>query len=89
MERVIGFILVIVLIFGLIVFFFFFKSNKSFVWYVPTLILWLISIIFFIMAKFFALPMQDLGYLVMAMITGIASFLTLIVTLIISKFLKK
>lgn len=59
--------------------------NNAIMRYIPTLIIWLVSIVFLVMAIFFAEPMQDLGYLVMAMITGIATFITLVITIVISK----
>jgi uncharacterized membrane protein len=57
--------------------------------YIPTLAMWLISIIFLVMAVFFSEPMQDLGYLIASMITGVATFITLIVTLFIIKYKEK
>jgi hypothetical protein len=51
--------------------------------YIPTLAIWMLSIIFFLYGRFFAESMQDLGYYVMAMITGLATFIVMIFTLII------
>jgi uncharacterized membrane protein len=61
-------------------------KGKTMVIYIPTLTIWLISIMFFIMAIMTTESMRDLGYFVMSMITGIATFITLIATIIISKY---
>jgi hypothetical protein len=63
-------------------------KNKIIIKVLPTILAWVISIIFFIMGAFFAQPMQDLGYYVMAMITGMSAFITLVVTIIIDKKIK-
>jgi predicted tellurium resistance membrane protein TerC len=51
--------------------------------YMPTLAIWMLSIILFIYGRFFAESMQDLGYYVMSMITGLATFIVMIATLVI------
>ncbi len=57
--------------------------------YIPTIVIWLISLFFLLYSLFFAEPMQDLGFLVLSMITGIATFITLIVTIIIDVIMKR
>lgn len=51
--------------------------------YIPSLMIWLISFILFIYAIFFAPPMADIGYMIMSMMLGIATFLSFVVTMII------
>jgi hypothetical protein len=57
--------------------------------YIPTIVIWLISLSFLLYSLFFAEPMQDLGFLVASMITGIATFITLIVTITIDVTMKR
>lgn len=64
-------------------------KKKSIYMYLPTIVLWLVSVFLFTFAIFFAEPMQDLGYIVMAMITGLATFITLIVTIVIDIYRKR
>lgn len=57
--------------------------------YIPTVLIWILSLILFVFAIVFAKPMQDLGYFVMALITGVATFISLIITIIIDTYQKK
>ncbi|MDD2203270.1 MAG: hypothetical protein PHD78_02675 [Bacilli bacterium] len=57
--------------------------------YIPTLVMWLVSIFFLVMAILSSESMKDLGYLIMSMITGLATFITLIITLCIIKYNEK
>jgi predicted tellurium resistance membrane protein TerC len=78
-------LLVVVLIVGLTILLMRIFEKRPMVKYIPTIIIWLLSIFLFIMGRFFAEPMQDLGYYVMAMITGVATFIALIITIFIEK----
>ena len=81
-----GLVVLIVTILVLVTIFLMKKFNdKDIAKYIPTFMMWAISIIFFVIATFFAQPMQDLGYFVMSMITGLATLITLIITIIITK----
>lgn len=85
-----GLVLVVVAILVVISIFLMKKFKKHPVYkYIPTLAIWLLSVFFFVMAVFFAQPMQDLGYFVMAMITGAATFISLILTIVISKIMER
>lgn len=61
-----------------------FKSSPM-IKYIPVFLIWILSITLFIMGRFFAQPMQDLGYYVMSMITGMATFVALIVMIILER----
>lgn len=58
-------------------------KNKPLYMYVPSLMIWLVSIALFIYAIFFARPMEDIGFLVMAMIAGIATFIVFVLTMVL------
>lgn len=65
-----------------------FKKRK-YAPYIPTVVIWLVSITFLIKAIFFSQPMEDLGYFVMSMIAGVTTFITLIITIVLVKYINR
>jgi hypothetical protein len=58
-------------------------KNKFIAKTMPTLMMWSVSFLLFLYAMLFAKPMQDLGYLVMAMILGTSSLISLVIIIIV------
>ncbi|MFA5407512.1 MAG: hypothetical protein WC343_01945 [Bacilli bacterium] len=63
-------------------------KKKAIIKYIPIFVVWLLSAILFGYGLFFAEAMQDLGYYVMAMITGLSSLIDLIALIIIDYITK-
>jgi hypothetical protein len=61
-----------------------FKKTKI-VAIIPSLLVFVLSIILFIKGRFFSYAMEDLGYYIMSMIIFLAAIITLSTTLIILK----
>jgi hypothetical protein len=64
-------------------------KNKFIAKTIPTLIMWIVSFLLFLYAILFAEPMQDLGYLIMAMILGTSSLISLVIIIIIDSINKR
>jgi drug/metabolite transporter (DMT)-like permease len=64
-------------------------KNKFIAKTMPTIMMWLVSLLLFLYAILFAEPMQDLGYLVMAMILGTSSLVTLVIIIVIDNINKR
>lgn len=82
---IVGIIVLVIISIGLMKKF----KEKTICKYIPSLMLWLASFILFIYAFFFAKPMADIGYMIISMILGIATFLSFVVTMIIDTHQRK
>jgi hypothetical protein len=64
-------------------------KNKLLAKTMPAIVMWIVSFLLFLYAILFAQPMQDLGYLVMAMILGTSSLITLVIIIVVDNINKR
>ncbi len=57
--------------------------------YIPGLMIWFVSIILLIIAIFFSKPIEDLGYFIMSMITGLICLIVIIITVLFDYITKQ
>ncbi len=83
MEKLILAIMIIAVAMVLLVIFLDRKVKNKFFLYIPSMVMFILGIIFFIWGNFYAQPMQDLGMFLLTMICMVIAVITSITALIL------
>lgn len=88
MERVILMVIALIIAIMLPVILIKIKFKSKYLMYIPVIVVFVLSIIFYILGKFFSQSMQDLGMYIMSLICLVSSIVSTIIVLLIARIKK-
>jgi hypothetical protein len=83
MERLIWALIIIAAAMVFLIIFLDKKVKNKFLLYIPSIVMFILGIIFFIWGNFYAEPMQDLGMFLLTMICMVIAIITSITALVL------